>query len=140
MQFSKRYQEIVERVHADICSNLQPGQSVQAMAQIHGIPKNALNFYFTKVYGISIYQLKLRVTMSYARKKILNGQSIQDLQEELGYRSPKHFDTVYQSVYQELPSRTLEARQKHVLRMLQKLLCFWYHQIKKERRRVPLIG
>jgi AraC-like DNA-binding protein len=126
MQLSKRYQQIIEQVHNDIASNPTTIPYIRAIAQRYGIPRTTLNYYFKQQYGITIYQYRLQIAMNYARGKILSGEKIKNLQQQLGYETSGSFARAYKKIHAETPSDTLEAQEKGHISMMKKFLYFWF--------------
>ncbi len=126
MQLSRHDREIIARVYHFINCNFRDHITITTFTRQYNIAKTTLTEGFKMIYGYTMYQYRLIISMEYAKSKIESGTRIKDVQKELGYKTSGSFARAYKKIFGGQPSKISLFIQKNALGTKNTKMIFWF--------------
>lgn len=125
MQLNKRDKEVITRIFHHINADFRNHTLIADIACEYGIALSTLTAGFKYLFGDTIYQHRLIVSMEYANAMIEEGKRIKDLQIELGYKTSGNFARAFRKVFGNQPTH-IQKIPKLITKGAEKIkIIFW---------------
>ncbi|MEM1121887.1 MAG: AraC family transcriptional regulator, partial [Bacteroidota bacterium] len=115
-QYSQKEQERIRQIYAYIDQHYQRKITIQEVAQLCNLGREAFCRYFKRATGSTFIELLNQYRISQAKRLLLLNKNVSETCFECGFESLSYFNRIFKKVTDENPS---DFRKRHYNRQLQ---------------------